>query len=175
MGRQFIVITAAALAVLGTACAAFGQGQSKPHGRSHAFGRGNTPANSGRDRFYQLSPDDRQAFRRNAERWLQMNPEQQKVLREREQARQQRIKAEAEQAMQQMGLRLDPNARGQFEARYLQERRRIERELRQEVEAKRQQQLPRLNEKLKTEFEPRQGNVSGTTTPAVSSSGPGKP
>jgi hypothetical protein len=92
------------------------------------------------------------------------------MLREREQARRQRLKAEAEEAMRQMGLRLDPNAQGQFEARYVQERRRIERQLRQEVEAKRQQQLPKLNERLKSEFEPRQGGGSTTTTPVVSPS-----
>jgi DNA-binding PadR family transcriptional regulator len=120
----------------------------------------------GRDRLYQLSPEERQAFRRNAERWIQMNPEQQKVLREREKVRRQQLKVEAEAAMNQMGLRLDPNAQGQFEARYLQERRRIERALRQEVEAKRQQELPQLNERLKSEFQSRQGTETGKSTAA---------
>lgn len=175
MGRQFIVIAAAFLVVTGVAGSVFGQGQPAPRMRARAFNRGHAPLNAGRDRFFQLSPDERQAFRRNAERWLQMNPEQQRVLREREQARRQRLKAEAEQAMRQMGLRLDPNAQGQFEARYLQERRRIERELRQEVEAKRQQQLPKLNERLKSEFEPRQGGASATVAPAVSPSASAKP
>ena len=149
--------------------AALGQGQPSPHFRLRAFGRGGGPIKPGR--FYQLSPDERQAFRRNAERWVKMNPEQQKILREREQARRVRLKAEAEEAMRQMGLRLDPNAQGQFEARYLQERRRIERELRQETEAKRRQQLPQLNERLKSEFQPRQ---NGSTTPAVLPSASGK-
>lgn len=151
--------------------AAVGQGQPTPHFRSRAFGRGNALKNPGRDRLYQLSPDERQAFRRNAERWLQMNPEQQRVLREREQAHRQRLKTEAEAAMRQLGLRLDPNAQGQFEARYFQERRRIERELRQEVEAKRQQELPQLNERLKSEFQPRQGAAAtATVSPVVSPS-----
>lgn len=177
MGRQFLIVTAAAVVVMSASGAVFGQGQPTPHFRQRAFGigRGNGP-NQGRDRFYQLSPDERQAFRRNAERWLQMNPEQQKILREREQARHQRLKTEAEAAMRQMGLRLDPSAQGQFEARYLQERRQIERELRQEVEAKRQQQLPQLNERLKSEFQPRQNSAaSGTATPAVSPSVSAKP
>ena len=176
MGRQFIVVAAAFLAVTGVAGSVSGQGQPTPRMRTRAFNRGHAPLNAGRDRFFQLSPDERQAFRRNAERWLQMNPEQQRVLREREQARRQRLRTEAEEAMRQMGLRLDPNAQGQFEARYLQERRRIERELRQEVEAKRQQQLPKLNERLKSEFEPRQGGgTSATVAPAVSPSASGKP
>ncbi len=176
MGRQFLIVTAVALVGMSTAGAVFGQGQPSPHFRARAFGIGHgRGSNPGRERFYQLSPDERQAFRRNAERWLQMSPQQQKMLREREQVRRQRLKTEAEQAMHQMGLRLDSNAQGQFETRYLQERRRIERELLQEVEAKRQQQLPKLNERLKSEFEPRQGSASGTTTPVVSPSVSAKP
>lgn len=127
--------------------------------------------NEAKDRLYQLSPEERQAFRRNAERWLQMSPEQQKILREREQVRRQQLRAEAESAMRQLGLRLDPYTRDQFEARYLQERRRIERELRQEVEAKRQQELPQLNERLKNEFQSHQGTGASTASPAAS----GKP
>lgn len=175
MGRQFNVVSVFLVVGIFTAGVALGQGQPTPHFRPHGFARGNGgnghgPFNSGRDRFYQLSPDERQAFRRNAERWLQMNPEQRKALRERELARQQRLKAEAEAAMRQLGLSLDPNAQGQFEARYFQERRRIERELRQEVEAKRQQQLPQLNEKLKSEFQPHQGSSATNATPSVEGS-----
>ncbi len=122
----------------------------------------------GRDRFYQLSPDERQAFQRNAERWLHMSPEQQKALREREKARRRQLRSEAESALRQMGLSLDPSAQGQFEARYLQERRRMERELRQEAETKRQQQLPQLNERLKSEFQQHQGPaVSPVSSPAA--------
>jgi hypothetical protein len=95
-------------------------------------------------------------------------------LREREQARQQRLKTEAEAAMRQLGLRLDPNAQGQFEARYFQERRRIERELRQETEAKRQQQLPQLNERLKSEFQPK-GSGAANANPSVEPSASARP
>ncbi len=112
--------------------------------------------NPARQRFNQLTPEERQVFQRNAERWLKMNPEQQKMLREREQVRRTQLKMEAESAMRQMGLRLDPNAQGQFETRYMQERRRMERQLRLEAEAKRQQQLPQLNERLKSEFQVKQ-------------------
>ncbi len=113
-----------------------------------------------RQRFNQLTPEERQVFQRNAERWLKMNPEQQKMMREREQARRVQMKVEAEAAMHQMGLRLDPNAQGQFESRYMQERRRMERQLRQEAEAKRQQQLPQINERLRTEFQSHQNGAA---------------
>lgn len=175
MGRQSIVITAAALAAIFTASETLAQGQPGPHFRPRpSFGHGNGMLNPARNRYNQLSPEDRQALRRNAERWLQMNPEQQRMLRERERIRRQRMQAEAEAAMRQMGLRLDPNAQGQFEARYLQERRQIERQLRQEQEAKRQQQLPQLNQRLKSEFEPRANGsiiaqpISPTAAPSAS-------
>lgn len=115
---------------------------------------------SPRDRLFQLSPEERQTFKRNAERWLQMNQEQRNILREREKVRRQQMKIEAEAALRDSGIRVDPNARDQFESRYLQERKRIERDLRQEVEAKRQQQLNELRERLKTEFQSPVPNAS---------------
>jgi hypothetical protein len=170
VGRQFIVIGAIALSIIITG-SSFGQGPPQTtrfHGgrgvsRNHDF-RG---AGAGRERLFQLSPEERQAFQRNAERWLKMNPEQQKILREREMQRRQQMKMEAEAALRQLGLRLDQTARDQFEARYLQERRKIERELRQEVEAKRQQQLPQLNERLKGEFQPHQGSPALSVSPTT--------
>ena len=115
---------------------------------------------SAHDRLFQLSPEERQTFKRNAERWLQMNPEQRNILREREKVRRQQMKNEAEAALRDAGIRVDPNARDQFESRYLQERKRIERDLRQEVEAKRQQQLNERKERLKTEFQSPVPNAS---------------
>src|SRR5438876_4909638 len=97
-----------------------------------------------------------------------MNPEQQKLLRERYNLHRQQLKNEADAALRQSGLRLDDSARDQFEARYLQERRKIERDLRQETEAKRQQQLPQLNERLKSEFQSHQGSPAASVSPMIS-------
>jgi len=131
--------------------------------------------NPGRNHYNQLSPEDREALRRNAERWLQMNPEQQRILRERERIRRQQMQAEAEAAMRQLGLRLDPNAQGQFENRYIQQRRQIERQIRQEMEAKRQQQLPQLNQRLKSEFEAHANGGAQPISPSVAPSASAKP
>ena len=120
---------------------------------------------SARDRLFQLSPEERQTFKRNAERWLQMNPEQRNILRERERVRRQQMKNEAEAALRDSGIRVDPNARDQFESRYFQERKRIEHDLRQEVEAKRQQQLNELKERLKNEFQSPSPNTGATIAP----------
>jgi superfamily II RNA helicase len=158
VGRQFIVVAAIALSVIITGSGFAQSPPQNPRFRGDGGDRRNYESRGGRERFFQLSPEERQAFQRNAERWLRMNPEQQKLLRQREQQRRQQMKMEAEAALRQSGLRLDQNARDQFEARYLQERRRIERDLRQEVESKRQQQLPQLNERLKSEFQTHQGS-----------------
>jgi hypothetical protein len=175
VGRQSFIVIALACCSLTAASVALGQGQVTPRFRSHSFSRG-PMVNPNRQRFNQLTPDERQAFRRNAERWLKMNPEQQKMLREREQVRRAQLKAEAEAAMRQMNLRLDTNAQGQFEARYMQERRRMERQLRQEAEARRQQELPQLNERLKSEFQSRQGNATGNAgSPVAAPTGSAKP
>lgn len=109
-------------------------------------------------RFYQLSPDERQLFRRNAERWLQMDAKQQQMLRDRERMLRDQRRREAEQAMHDLGLQLDNQRREQFEQRYLQERRQIERQLRLELDARRQQELPQLRERLKGEFHGQNGS-----------------
>ena len=161
MGRQFILISATiALSILAfDRSFAQGPGQHSHGGKLQRFNN-NQLRGSAHDRLFQLSPEERQTFKRNAERWLQMNPEQRNILREREKVRRQQMKSEAEAALRDSGIRVDPNARDQFESRYLQERKRIERDLRQEVEAKRQQQLNELKERLKTEFQSPVPNAS---------------
>jgi hypothetical protein len=175
VGRQSIVITAAAIAAIFIASETLAQGPPRHFRPRPSFGHGNGMLNPARNRYNQLSPEDREAVRRNAQRWLQMNPEQQKILRERERIRQERMQAEAEAAMRQLGLRLDPNAQGQFEARYLQERRQIERQIRQEMEARRQQELPQLNQRLKSEFEGHANGNGQPVSPSVAPSGSVKP
>ncbi len=115
-----------------------------------------------------LSTEDRQRFNRNAERWMQMNTEERKIMRERENLRRQRIKQEAEAAIRDSGLHLDAKKRAEFEARYLQERTKIEHLMRQELEAKRRQEVPGLIERLKKEFQSQQPTPSATSKPSTS-------
>jgi len=122
---------------------------------------------STRERWFSMSPDDRQVFRRNAERWLQMSQQERNLMRERERLHQEMLKKEAEAALRDAGLRLDQQKRELFEQRYLQERRKIERNLQQEVETKRQQQLPALNDRLRKEFQQSPAINPSTTSPSV--------
>jgi hypothetical protein len=117
-----------------------------------------------------MPPEDRQIFRRNAERWMQMGPEERKILRDREKAYRDRVKVEVDSTLRDSGLRLEGEKRDQFEQRYLQERRRIEHALRQETEAKRQEQLPALRDRLKKEFQEPSPSGTSTSLPTGSSS-----
>jgi len=115
-----------------------------------------------------MSPEDRQRFKSNAERWLQFDPEQRKVLRDQDGYRRQQIRRESEEALAKAGLQLEAEKREAWERQYLEERRRIERALRQELEEKRQRELGPVLERLKREFSQSQGagspGLSGSTT-----------
>jgi hypothetical protein len=126
------------------------------------------PGKSVRERVFSLPPTDQQVFRRNAERWMQMSPEERQIMRQRESLRRERIKRETEAALHDSGLLLDQQKRDLFESRYMQERRKMEQALRHQVEAERQQQLPALIQQLKKEFQSQQPNGRATAKPAGS-------
>lgn len=115
-----------------------------------------------------MPPDERQAFRRNAERWMKMGPEEQRIMREREKVYRAQVQREVDAALRDTGLRLEGDKRAQFEQRYLQERRRIEHSLQEEIDSKRQQQLPALQERLKKEFQDPSAAGGSSVTPAGS-------
>src|SRR5206468_12840942 len=126
------------------------------------------PAQSVRDRWLAMPPDARQNFRRNAELWMQMTPQQRNLMRQRENMRRQIITREADAAVRDSGLQLNPQERARFESRYIQERRKVEQSLRQQIEAERQKELPSLIQQLKKEFQIDQPGKSPATKPAAS-------
>ncbi|HEX8280566.1 MAG TPA: hypothetical protein VF551_04255 [Chthoniobacterales bacterium] len=109
-----------------------------------------------------MSPDDRQRFKSNVERWMQMDPEERRALREQEGIRRLRLQREAEEAARDAGLKLEAERREQYERRYIEERRRIERELRQELREKRRRELAPVLERLNREFSQGQGSAAPT-------------
>jgi len=125
------------------------------------------------ERMSELSPEDRQRFEKNAQRWAQMSPEERSMLRERENVRRERLKREGEDALRGTGLTLDGARREQFQIRYMQERRKLEQSLHKEIEEKRQQQLTPIIERLKKEFESQQASPAATAA-ATASGSPGK-
>jgi hypothetical protein len=126
--------------------------------------------NDPRQRFLAMPPQDRQIFQRNAERWIQMGPEERMIMREREKIYRAQVNREIDATLHASGLHLEGERRAQFEQRYLQERRRIEHSLRQEIESRRQQQLPALQDRLKKEFQDPSQSPSSSSAPAMSAS-----
>ena len=174
MGRRHsnFVSLIAPLAIL-----IFGSGlaSAQPHGQQGKAGRVGAPhrapnINGPRERFMALPPQDRQIFQRNAERWMQMGPEERMIMREREKVYRARLSKEVDAALRDSGLHLEGEKRAQFEQRYLQERRRIEHSLREEVENKRQQELPGIQERLKKEFSEPSPSGTSVAAPAASTS-----
>ena len=167
MGRKLIALSAA------IALAIFGSGVIRAQIPQGTAGMRKGPGREGEFHFRgehsrELSPEDRQRFNRNAERWMQMTAEERRIMRERENLRRDRIQREAETALRDSGLRLDAEKRALFESRYMQERTRIEHSMRQELETKRQQQLPALIDRLKKEFQSQQSSPSATAAPTAS-------
>jgi hypothetical protein len=161
------------IATLSILASLYGIAQGQPPGRSGgrkstAPVRQNSQFKSTRERWFSLSPEDRQNFRRNAERWMQMGPEERRVMREREKVQRERIQHEVDAVLRESGLRLEGEKRDLFEQRYMQERRRIEHALREEVDSKRQEQLPALKERLKKEFQEPSPTAPAKSSPAAS-------
>ena len=175
MERKRILVALVASVALTVWIAEFSSAQAPPPPNGHS-GPGGPPSRGGggrfvrpaRERWHQMSPEDRQRFRSNAERWLSMPPEEQRALHYREGLQRQRIRREAEAAIQQSGLQLEAEKRELYERRYLQERRRIERSLRQELDEKRQRELAPVMENLKKEFgdQPKAGSPAATAAPS---------
>jgi hypothetical protein len=115
-----------------------------------------------------MPPEARQNFRRNAERWMRMSPEERNVMRQRENLLRATVKRETDAALRESGVNMNPQERAQFESRYMQERRKVEQTLRQEIEAERQKELPALIQQLKKEFQIDQPTRNPATKPADS-------
>ena len=127
-----------------------------------------------RERWRDMSPEDRQRLRINAERWQHMNAEERKAFREQQEWRQMRLKREAEEAIRQSGLQLEAERRALFERRYIEERRRIDQELRRELREKRQRELAPVVEKLKKELSDKQGGGANGNSSGSPSASPKK-
>ena len=115
-----------------------------------------------------MPPGARQNFQRNAERWLRMSPAERNVLRQRENLRRETIRRETDAALRDSGLQLNAQQRAQFESRYIQERRKVERTLRQQIDTERQKEIPALIQELKKEFQIDQPSKAQATKPGES-------
>jgi hypothetical protein len=141
---------------------------SQPHGPPSGQPHGAPSGQSIRERWLAMPPDARQNFRRNADLWMQMTPEQRNLMRQRENMRRQIITRDADAAVRDSGLQLNPQERARFESRYIQERRKVEQSLRQQVETERQKEIPVLIQQLRKEFQIDEPGKSPVAKPAAS-------
>src|SRR5205809_1048941 len=141
---------------------------SQPHGPPSGQPHGAPSGPSVKDRWLAMPADARQNFRRNADLWMQMTPEQRNLMRQRENMRRQIITRDADAAVRDSGLQLNPQERARFESRYIQERRKVEQSLRQQVQTERQKEIPALIQQLRKEFQIDEPGKSPVTKPAAS-------
>jgi hypothetical protein len=141
---------------------------SQPHGPPSGQPHGAPSGQSIKERWLAMPPDARQNFRRNADLWMQMTPEQRNLMRQRENMRRQIITREADAAVRDSGLQLNPQERARFESRYIQERRKVEQSLRQQIQTERQKEIPALIQQLRKEFQIDEPGKSPVTKPAAS-------
>lgn len=111
-----------------------------------------------------LSPDQRERFRKNLEIWKQMPPEGRDKLRRSAEWRKAAMRNEALQLAKELSVQLNTEQQEQFIRRYIEERRKIEQHLREEMEAKRRPLLNEMGQRLQKEF------ASPAPTPAPSGS-----
>jgi hypothetical protein len=141
---------------------------SQSHGPPSGQPHGAPSGQSIRERWLAMPPDARQNFRRNADLWMQMTPEQRNLMRQRESMRRQIITREADAAVRDSGLQLNPQERARFESRYIQERRKVEQSLRQQIQTERQKEIPALIQQLRKEFQIEEPGKSPAPKPPAS-------
>lgn len=99
-----------------------------------------------------LTPEQRRRFQENFARWVNLSPEDKRVLRDQNELRRKRMRQDIDKAIRDSGLQLDATQRELFAKRYTEERRKLEEQLRREMQEKRQPGLREIVGKLKEEF-----------------------
>jgi len=95
-----------------------------------------------------LSPEERQRFQKNLERWKKLSPDRRNSLRSGELHRRQRIEKETRETLEKSGVALSESQRNFFIKRYETERRQLEENLRKELDEKRQKGIEELSARL---------------------------
>jgi hypothetical protein len=119
------------------------------------------PGKRFKKRLQEMSPEEREHFRQNWQRWKEMAGGEQKDWKQRALAERERMKKVIDDAIASVDLKLSADQREVFVLRYRQERRRVEEELHAEFETKRNEKMKAVLEQLKREF-----SSPATPTPA---------
>lgn len=113
-----------------------------------------------------LTPEQRQRFQENFQRWANLSPEEKKALTDRDAFRRKKIAADIDAAIKEAGLELTATERERFAKRYAEERHEIEDRIRKEMDEKRRPLLKEVIAKLKAEFAPGAAAAKPADAPA---------
>jgi len=168
MARQFILLITLVVSAIGNA--SFGQdpaitpvtpdsspipsppGFEKKNKPNRPFFKSGDPADFAQKLFDRMTPEEKERFKENFERWKTLPPEERQALMMHEKMRRERMLQEIDEAIKKTALQLDKDRREMFALRYAQERRKIEEQLRREMEEKRRPLLKEMIERLSREF-----------------------
>lgn len=127
-----------------------------------------SPGERFKRRLEKLSPEERERFQKNWDRWKAMGEKERDELRQRAEVERERVRRTIDDAIARAGLTLDKDQREVFAVRYRQERRKIEEDLRREFERVRSARIDQVLEKLKAEFTPARPAAEASPSPSAS-------
>jgi hypothetical protein len=99
-----------------------------------------------------LTPEQQKKFKENFIRWMNLTPDEKRLMRERDENRKRHMAEETQAAIAQSGLTLEGPQRSKFVKRYAEERRKIEEKLKKETEERRKPMVAEVINQLRTEF-----------------------
>lgn len=114
-------------------------------------------------RYQEMTPEEREHFRKNFQRWKNMPEGEKKHWKDQAVAERSRVRKTIEDAIASTGLNLTKDQKEVFALRYRQERCRVEEKLRKEFEGRRDEEMKGVIERLKQEFS---ASPAATPTPA---------
>lgn len=121
----------------------------EPPQKGHRHGpREGKPPRLSPEALEKMSPEERQRFSKNFERWKKLPADRRNSLRSREKFRRERIEKETRDALEKSGIALSESQRNYFIKNYETERRQLEENLRKEMDEKRQQGIDELSARL---------------------------
>jgi hypothetical protein len=114
-----------------------------------------------------LTPEQRQKFKENLIRWMELSPEEKQALRKLEETRKEHMVQETERAIKESGLSLSSAQHERFVQRYAEERRKIELKLRVQMEELRKPMVKEVIRQLREEFTAVAATPVGTNPPGT--------
>lgn len=118
-----------------------------------------------RERLESLPPEQREAFRRNWQKWSELPPAERERLRKRQREQMEAARKEIESLIEESGAVLDDAQREKFKRYYISQRRELEIGLMREMEQRRKERLPELRKKLLETL--RSGTIPDAPSPAA--------